>query len=41
MNPVDKDLNILETIKYYLDSVKQNNYNETREQSLQVGLVMH
>ena len=42
MNPVDKDLNILETIKYYLDSVKQNNYNETREQSLQVGLAaMH
>ena len=41
MNPVDKDLNILETIKYYLDSVKQNNYNETREQSLQVRLVMH
>ena len=31
MNPIsDKDLNILETIRYYLDSVKQNNYNDSR-----------
>ena len=36
MNPLDKDLNILETIKYYLDSVKQNNYNEARGLALQV-----
>ena len=36
MNPLDKDLNILETIKYYLDSVKQNNYNEARGLVLQV-----
>ena len=35
MNPLDKDLNILETIKYYLDSVKQNNYNESHS-ALQV-----
>lgn len=35
MNPLDKDLNILETIKYYLDSVKQNNYNEARGLALQ------
>ena len=29
MNPIsDKDLNILETIRYYLDSVKQNNYQQ-------------
>ena len=39
MNPInDKDLNILETIKHYLDSVKQNNYNETREHSIQVDI---
>ena len=37
MNPLDKDLNILETIKYYLDSVKQNNYNEAHGLSLQVN----
>ena len=31
MNPIsDKDLNILETIRYYLDSVKQNNYQDSR-----------
>ena len=37
LNPInDKDLNILETIKYYLDSVKQNNLNATREHSNQV-----
>ena len=41
MNPLDKDLNILETIKYYLDSVKQNNYNEARGQALQVKGYLH
>ena len=35
MNPIsDKDLNILETIRYYLDSVKQNNYNDSRPQAI-------
>ena len=42
MNPInDKDLNILETIKQYLDSVKQNNYNESREYSIQVVGIFH
>ena len=38
MNPLD-DKNILDTIKSYLDSVKQNNYNENREHSMQVKTV--
>lgn len=36
MNSSLDDKNILDTIKSYLDSVKQNNYNEKREHSLQV-----
>ena len=36
---MNQDLNILETIKFYLDSVKQNNYNDNHEPSLQVRVI--